>query len=359
MADYTVNDLENWSYYQYPKLFLSQRSNAYLKNEYGDYIRDEQGNKIITHKVRETSSYAQMSDKAKTLYMILFDRLCLSFKTNQELIKSGVSSKNLDFVDSNGATYIIFSYEELMDRMDIGSRSTISKLKKELLEQGLLREQRMGINKPNRLYPQKLDEQRKIIERRDLETDQLIDCFDYQGQRIEMKKSVESPRLTGSPKNGLPKSGLLEVQKVYGTKPEYKQIDKEEEEEEAPEKNTLSLTELETSQEEQLVQEKQEALKLKYGEAASQMIDEAVLSTHQNLKNAAYYWTYLLKALDNAEALFKLKQAEPKAKTPKPKLKKKDIPNWSHPHYENHTTEEELAQLERIKRETLEKLAAQ
>lgn len=108
-----------------------------------------------------------------------------------------------------------------------------------------------------------------------------------------------------------------------------------------------------------MVQEKQEALKLKYGEAASQMIDEAVLSTHQNLKNAAYYWTYLLKALDNAEALFKLKQAEPKAKTPKPKLKKKDIPNWSHPHYENHTTEEEMAQLERIKRETLEKLAAQ
>ena len=75
MADYTAADLESWSYYQYPKLFMSSRSNAYLKNEFGDLIRDQNGQKIITHKIRETSSYAEMSDKAKALYMILFDQI--------------------------------------------------------------------------------------------------------------------------------------------------------------------------------------------------------------------------------------------------------------------------------------------
>ncbi|MEY8521384.1 hypothetical protein AALB17_10615, partial [Lactococcus taiwanensis] len=111
------------------------------------------------------------------------------------------------------------------------------------------------------------------------------------------------------------------------------------------------------TQKEQLVQEKQEALKLKYGAAASQIIDEAIINTHQNLKNADYYWPYLLQALDNAERLFNLKQVKTKTKQLKPK-QGKAVPEWSHAHYENQTTPEELAELERIKQESLEKLAA-
>lgn len=357
MADYTVTDLESWSYYQYPKLFLSQRSNAYLKNEYGDFVRDEQGNKIITHKIRETSDYVQMSDKAKMLYMVLFDRLCLSFKTNQELLKSGVSSTKLNFVDEKGATYIVFTNKEIMDRMDIRSENTVTKAKKELIQFGLLREQRMGVNKANRLYPQKIDATKKIIEHRCLETDEIIDQFDWQGNLIyHVEKHVETAPLTGTVKNEAPKITVQEPQKVQSIKPKYNQLENKEEEEEGTEKISSS-TELEFAQEKQLVQEKQEALNLKYGEVASQIIDEAVLSTHQNLKNTEYYWPYLLKALDNAERLFKLKQTKQATPQSVYSSHKKGVPDWSHAHYENTTTPEELAQLERIKQESLEKLA--
>ena len=224
MADYTLNDLENWSYYQYPKLFLSQRSNAYLKNEYGDYVRDNRGKKIITHKVRKTSSYAEMSDKAKTLYMILFDRLCVSFKSNQALLDSGVSRERLDFEDENGATYIVFTNRDLMDCMDIKSENTVTKAKKELLKNGLLREQRMGVNKANRLYPQKLEASHQIIEWRDLETDEITDKFDWQGNQIyHLEKTVETVRLTGTVKNEAPKITVQEPQKVQSIKPNNNQ----------------------------------------------------------------------------------------------------------------------------------------
>ena len=223
MADYTAADLESWSYYQYPKLFMSSRSNAYLKNEFGDLIRDQKGQKIIKHKIRETSSYAEMSDKAKVLYMILFDRLCLSFKTNKSLLDSGVNKERLDFLDENGSTYIVFTNKEIMDRMDIRSENTVTKAKKELVNHGLLREKRMGMNKANRLYPQKIDGTKKITEWRDLETDEITDKFDHKGVRFyHVEKVVENAQLTGTVKNEVPKNTVPEPQKVQSIKPDYK-----------------------------------------------------------------------------------------------------------------------------------------
>lgn len=223
MADYTAADLESWSYYQYPKLFMSSRSNAYLKNEFGDLIRDQNGQKIITHKIRETSSYAEMSDKAKALYMILFDRLCLSFKTNRLLLDSGVKKERLDFLDENGSTYIVFTNKEIMDRMDIRSENTVTKAKKELVNHGLLREKRMGMNKANRLYPQKIDGTKKITEWRDLETDEITDKFDHKGVCFyHVEKVVENAPLKGTVKNEAPKNTVPEPQKVQSIKPDYK-----------------------------------------------------------------------------------------------------------------------------------------
>jgi transposase len=222
MADYTATELESWAYLQYPKMFRSSRTNNYLKNEFGDLIRDQKGQKIITHKIRKTSDYAEMSDKAKTLYMILFDRLCISFKTNKALLDAGVSKARLDFLDETGATYIVFTNKDLMDAMDIKSENTIIKAKRELAKHGLLREQQLGMNKPNRLYPQKLEGSRQFTEWRDLETDEITDKFDHNGVRFyHVEKAVESLQLTGTVKNEAPKNAVQEPQKVQSIKPNH------------------------------------------------------------------------------------------------------------------------------------------
>lgn len=279
----------------------------------------------------EDSYYYPMCLESKFAYGLLKDRFELSLQNG--------------WVDEENNVYLIFTIKELEKVLGC-KKDKVHQIKKELAQYGLLEEERQGLNKPNRLYVLNVDTTRTSEKPTSNEASDIKDIGN------------SDIRTSEKPTSRSRKNRCQDICNTDTNDTEYSETEKkEEEEEETPEKNTSSLTELETSQEELLVQEKLEALKLKYGEAASQMIDEAVFNTHQNLNNAAYYWPYLLKALDNAEVLFKLKQAETKAQQPKPK--KKGIPNWFHPHYENHTTAEELAQLERIKRETLEKLAAQ
>ncbi|MEB7367584.1 replication initiator protein A [Staphylococcus borealis] len=81
--------------------------------------------------------YKKLSDSAKVTYAILNDRVSLSIKNN--------------WVDENGDIYFIFTNESLQNILD-KSKNTITKIKKELQEVGLLEQIRTGFNKPNKLY---------------------------------------------------------------------------------------------------------------------------------------------------------------------------------------------------------------
>lgn len=81
--------------------------------------------------------YNVLSDKAKLIYMLLFDRRTLSVKNK--------------WFDDDGKVYMYFTNEQFMELLKC-SEKTIIKSKKELSNFGLLNEVRQGINKPNRLY---------------------------------------------------------------------------------------------------------------------------------------------------------------------------------------------------------------
>ena len=81
--------------------------------------------------------YNVLSDKAKQIYMFLFDRRTLSIQNK--------------WFDENGDVFVYFTNEQLMEKLNC-SKPTIISAKKELADMGLLREFRQGVNKPNRLY---------------------------------------------------------------------------------------------------------------------------------------------------------------------------------------------------------------
>lgn len=81
--------------------------------------------------------YKKLSNDAKFLYMLLFDRLELSLKNGWH--------------DKDGNVFQYYTNEQLT--LDLGrSEKTVIRLKKELKEIGLLEEVRQGVNLPNRIY---------------------------------------------------------------------------------------------------------------------------------------------------------------------------------------------------------------
>ena len=81
--------------------------------------------------------YNVLSDKAKQVYMFLFDRRTLSIQNK--------------WFDDKGDVFVYFTNEQLMERLNCSNKPIIQ-AKKELHDIGLLREVRQGVNKPNRLY---------------------------------------------------------------------------------------------------------------------------------------------------------------------------------------------------------------
>ena len=81
--------------------------------------------------------YKDLGDKAKLMYMLLFDRRTLSIKNK--------------WYDDDGKIYMYFTNEQFMRELNC-SEPAVIKAKKELTQVWLLKEVRQGINKPNRLY---------------------------------------------------------------------------------------------------------------------------------------------------------------------------------------------------------------
>ena len=102
-----INEVKNNAFYQFPQWLL----------------KDE--------------PYKNLGDKAKLMYMLLFDRRTLSIKNK--------------WYDDDGKIYMYFTNKQFMEELNC-SEPAIIKAKKELTKFGLLKEVRQGINKPNRLY---------------------------------------------------------------------------------------------------------------------------------------------------------------------------------------------------------------
>ena len=91
--------------------------------------------------------YKTLSNNAKMLYMLLFDRLELSLKNGWH--------------DKEGNVFQYYTNEQLMIDLNCNSNKTIIKIKKELKDAGLMTEVRQGMNLPNRIY---LDALNGIVE---------------------------------------------------------------------------------------------------------------------------------------------------------------------------------------------------
>lgn len=81
--------------------------------------------------------YKDLSSNAKLMYAFLFNRLGLSLDNAWH--------------DTKGQVFMYFTNAEFCEELGC-SENTVTKTKKELKDAGLLREERQGLTKPNRLY---------------------------------------------------------------------------------------------------------------------------------------------------------------------------------------------------------------
>ncbi len=79
-----------------------------------------------------------LSNNAKILYTLLKDRFYLSLKNK--------------WIDENGEVYLNYSRKEVQEIMNFGSNRTAIKIFNELKEMELIEEERLGLNKTNKIY---------------------------------------------------------------------------------------------------------------------------------------------------------------------------------------------------------------
>ena len=148
-------------------------------------------NFYMLHKVLFVNEkYKKLSDSAKVTYAILNDRVSLSIKNN--------------WIDQNGDIYFIFTNENLQEVLD-KSKNTITKIKKELQEVGLLEQVKTGFNRPNKLYLHEIETNiniEKEIQNTILNNEESSDGKDSQKMGVQNPKRWES-RI---PKDGSPES---------------------------------------------------------------------------------------------------------------------------------------------------------
>ena len=202
MADITINQLATQTFYQIPEIFFTR-----IQHNENGYVK-------------LTSSYTGLSSDAKLAYGALYNRCKLSISSFQK--------GNRDYVDENGAVFLIFTVSDLMLLLDKG-KMKVTKIKKELQEHGLLREVRQGLNKPNRLYLQLVDANLEIAEHYSIDGELLkrIDAFGkvlYE-KECDIEKTPKPLGNSGSPQNGRPQNGLQNVHKTDGINTERSQTE--------------------------------------------------------------------------------------------------------------------------------------
>ena len=202
MADITIDQLATQTFYQIPEIFFTR-----IQHNENGYVK-------------LTSSYTGLSSDAKLAYGALYNRCKLSISSFQK--------GNRDYVDENGAVFLIFTVSDLMLLLDKG-KMKVTKIKKELQDHGLLREVRQGLNKPNRLYLQLVDANLEIVEHYSTDGELLkkVDAVGkvlYEKER-DSKKVANSLGNSGSLKNGRPQNGHQNVHKTDGINTEKSQTE--------------------------------------------------------------------------------------------------------------------------------------
>lgn len=196
MADITIDQLATLTFYQIPEIFFTR-----IQHNENGYVK-------------LTSSYTGLSSDAKLAYGALYNRCKLSISSFQK--------GNRDYVDENGAVFLIFTVSDLMLLLDKG-KMKVTKIKKELQEHGLLREVRQGLNKPNRLYLQLVDANLEIVEHYSADGELLkrVNAF----AKVLYEKVPQSIGNSESIKNGRPQNGLQNVHESDGINTEKSKID--------------------------------------------------------------------------------------------------------------------------------------
>ena len=202
MAEITIDQLATQTFYQIPEIFFTR-----IQHNENGYVK-------------LTSSYTGLSSDAKLAYGALYNRCKLSISSFQK--------GNRDYVDENGAVFLIFTVSDLMLLLDKG-KMKVTKIKKELQEHGLLREVRQGLNKPNRLYLQLVDANLEIVEHYSIDGELLkrIDAFGkvlYE-KECDIEKTPKTLGNSGSPQNGRPQNGRQNVHKTDGINTEKSKTD--------------------------------------------------------------------------------------------------------------------------------------
>jgi replication initiator protein A len=196
MADITIDQLATLTFYQIPEIFFTR-----IQHNENGYVK-------------LTSSYTGLSSDAKLAYGALYNRCKLSISSFQK--------GNRDYVDENGAVFLIFTVSDLMLLLDKG-KMKVTKIKKELQEHGLLREVRQGLNKPNRLYLQLVDANLEIVEHYSADGELLkrVNAFG----KVLYEKVPQSLDNSESIKNGRPQNGLQNVHESDGINTERSQTE--------------------------------------------------------------------------------------------------------------------------------------
>lgn len=196
MADITIDQLATLTFYQIPEIFFTR-----IQHNENGYVK-------------LTSSYTGLSSDAKLAYGALYNRCKLSISSFQK--------GNRDYVDENGAVFLIFTVSDLMLLLDKG-KMKVTKIKKELQEHGLLREVRQGLNKPNRLYLQLVDANLEIVEHYSADGELLkrVNAFG----KVLYEKVPQSIGNSESIKNGRPQNGLQNVHESDGINTEKSKTD--------------------------------------------------------------------------------------------------------------------------------------
>ncbi len=117
-----------------------------------------------------SKKYKNIGNDARVLYAILKDRMILSKKNN--------------WADKNGDIYLLFTQEKLCELLDV-SVSTISRTMKKLKDFGLVDVLRQGLNKPNKIYLNRLNNQ-------DLSNMTCPDSADMTGQDLHPRHASET-----------------------------------------------------------------------------------------------------------------------------------------------------------------------
>ena len=196
MADITIDQLATLTFYQIPEIFFTR-----IQHNENGYVK-------------LTSSYTGLSSDAKLAYGALYNRCKLSISSFQK--------GNRDYVDENGAVFLIFTVSDLMLLLDKG-KMKVTKIKKELQEHGLLREVRQGLNKPNRLYLQLVDANLEIVEHYSSDGELLkrVNAFG----KVLYEKVSQSLGNSESIKNGRPQNGFQNVHEADGINTERSQTE--------------------------------------------------------------------------------------------------------------------------------------